>query len=112
MDWSLSYPSRRRPLLAASCVATSQPLAAQAGLAMLANGGGAVDAAVAAAIALTVVEPAMNGIGSDAFTIVADDRHGVQRADPQRPQVVEDRSTRTGITAHAGDLVGVQSRFH
>ena len=79
MDWSLSYPSTRRPLLAANCVATSQPLAAQAGLAMLANGGGAVDAAVATAIALTVVEPAMNGIGSDAFTIVADggDLHGL-----------------------------------
>ena len=73
MDWQFPYPSTRMPLLAANCVATTQPLAAQAGLAMLANGGNAVDAAVATAIALTVVEPVMNGIGSDAFAIVAAD---------------------------------------
>lgn len=79
MDWRLPYPSTRTPLLAANCVATTQPLAAQAGLAMLAQGGSAVDAAVAAAIALTVVEPVMNGIGSDAFAIVADkgELHGL-----------------------------------
>lgn len=71
MDWSFPYPSTRRPVLAANCVATTQPLAAQAGLAMLAKGGSAVDAAVATAIALTIVEPTMNGIGSDAFAIVA-----------------------------------------
>ena len=72
MDWRFPYSSTRRPVLAANCVATSQPLAAQAGLSMLAKGGGAVDAAVAAAIALTVVEPPMNGIGGDAFAIVAE----------------------------------------
>ena len=71
MDWRLPYPSIRQPILAANCVATSQPLAAQAGLAMLAKRGNAVDAAIATAIALTVVEPVMNGIGSDAFAIVA-----------------------------------------
>ena len=71
MDWRLPYPSIRQPVLAANCVATTQPLAAQAGLAMLARGGNAVDAAIATAVALTVVEPAMNGIGSDAFAIVA-----------------------------------------
>ena len=70
-DWRFPYPSTRRPVLAANCVATTQPLAAQAGLAMLARGGGAVDAALAAAITLTVVEPTMNGIGGDAFAIVA-----------------------------------------
>jgi gamma-glutamyltranspeptidase/glutathione hydrolase len=73
MEWQFPYPSTRMPLLAANCVATTQPLAAQAGLAMLANGGNAVDAAIATAIALTVVEPVMNGIGSDAFAIVAAD---------------------------------------
>ncbi len=55
-------------------VATSQPQAAQAGLFMLREGGNAVDAAVAAAIALTVVEPTSNGLGSDAFAIVSDGR--------------------------------------
>ena len=72
MDWNFPYASKRMPLLAANCVATTQPLAAQAGLSMLARGGGAVDAAVAAAITLTVVEPVMNGIGSDVFAIVAE----------------------------------------
>ena len=72
MDWQFPYRSTRVPILAANCVATTQPLAAQAGLAMLRRGGNAVDAAVATAIALTVVEPVMNGIGGDAFAIVWD----------------------------------------
>ena len=72
MEWQFPYPSFRVPLLAANCVTTTQPLAAQAGLAMLARGGSAVDAAVATAITLTVVEPVMNGIGGDAFAIVWD----------------------------------------
>ena len=71
-DDALPYPSQRQPLFAANVVATSQPLAAQAGVAMLARGGNAVDAAVATAIALTVVEPTTNGIGGDLFAIVWD----------------------------------------
>ncbi|MCC7487135.1 MAG: gamma-glutamyltransferase family protein [Burkholderiales bacterium] len=78
-DWTFPYPSQRMPVLAKNIVATSQPLAAQAGLRMMLKGGNAVDAALAAAITLTVVEPTSNGIGSDAFAILWDgDRlHGL-----------------------------------
>ena len=71
-SWDFPYRSQRMPVLAKNVVATSQPLAAQAGLAMLAKGGNAVDAGLAAAITLTVVEPTSNGIGSDVFAILWD----------------------------------------
>ncbi|MEO7727585.1 MAG: gamma-glutamyltransferase [Burkholderiales bacterium] len=71
-DWQFPYPSQRMPILARNCVATSQPLAAQAGLRMLIKGGSAVDAVLATAISLTVLEPTSNGIGSDAFAILWD----------------------------------------
>jgi gamma-glutamyltranspeptidase/glutathione hydrolase len=71
-DWSLPYRSRRQPIFARNVVATSQPLATQAGIAMLQRGGNAVDAALATAIALTVLEPCSNGLGSDLFAIVSD----------------------------------------
>src|SRR5512142_1098000 len=70
MDWSLPYPPRRQPICAANVVATSQPLATQAGIAALSRGGNALDAALATAITLTVVEPCSNGLGSDLFAIV------------------------------------------
>ena len=78
-DWSVRYPTYRAPVFARNVVATSQPLAAQAGLRMLAAGGNAVDAAIAAAAAITIVEPVSNGLGSDAFAIVWDGRelHGL-----------------------------------
>lgn len=77
--WTFPYSSQRMPVLADNVVATSQPLAAQAGLTMLQNGGNAIDAALAAAIALTVVEPTSNGLGSDAFALVWDGKklHGL-----------------------------------
>jgi gamma-glutamyltranspeptidase/glutathione hydrolase len=71
-DWQFPYPSQRMPTLARNIVATSQPLAAQAGLRMMLKGGNAVDAVLATAIALTVLEPTSNGIGSDAFCILWD----------------------------------------
>jgi len=70
--WDFPYGWPRKPLLARNVCATSQPLAAQAGARMLAAGGSAVDAALACAIALTVVEPVSNGVGSDAYAIVWD----------------------------------------
>ena len=66
------YPSRRSAVLARNMVAASQPLAAQAGLSMLTRGGNAVDAAIATAITLTLVEPTGSGLGSDAFAILWD----------------------------------------
>jgi gamma-glutamyltranspeptidase / glutathione hydrolase len=68
------YPSTRNPVYARNVVATSHPLAAQAGLSMLARGGNAVDAAIATAAAMTIVEPVSNGLGSDAFALVWDGR--------------------------------------
>src|ERR1700761_5807554 len=53
-------------------VASLQAVASQAGAAILARGGGAVDAAVAANAALGVIEPMMNGVGGDLFAIVYD----------------------------------------
>jgi gamma-glutamyltranspeptidase/glutathione hydrolase len=71
-DWTNPYPTVRTPVFARNVVATSQPLAAQAGLRMLAAGGTAIDAVVAAASTITLTEPCSNGLGSDAFAIVWD----------------------------------------
>ncbi len=72
LDFTNPYPSARSAVLGRNVVATSQPLAAQAGLAMLARGGNAIDAAISAAMVLTCVEPQSNSIGGDAFAIVWD----------------------------------------
>ena len=78
-DWTASYPSTRSPLFARNIVSTSHPLAAQAGLCILAAGGNAVDAAIATAACMTLVEPCSNGLGSDAFCILWDGQqlHGL-----------------------------------
>ena len=65
------YPSSRYPVMARrGMVCTGSALASSAGLEILRQGGNAIDAAIATAAALTVVEPAANGLGSDAFAIV------------------------------------------
>jgi gamma-glutamyltranspeptidase/glutathione hydrolase len=78
-DWVNPYPTVRTPVFARNVVATSQPLAAQAGLRMLAAGGNAIDAIVAAASTITLTEPVSNGLGSDAFAILWDGKklHGL-----------------------------------
>lgn len=86
----VAYPfaSQRRVVMGRhGAVATSQPLAAAAGMEMLLAGGNAVDAAISTAIALTVVEPTSNGIGGDAFAIIWDGErlHGLN-ASGKSPQ--------------------------
>jgi gamma-glutamyltranspeptidase/glutathione hydrolase len=78
-DWTAGYASQRLPVFGRNVVSTSHPLAAQAGLRMLWAGGNAVDAAIAAAAVMTIVEPCSNGLGSDAFAIVWDGKtlHGL-----------------------------------
>lgn len=79
------YPSRRGVIYGAKgMVCTSQNLAAEAGLDILKKGGNAVDAAVATAICLTVVEPMSNSIGSDSFALVwdGDKLHGLNSSGP------------------------------
>jgi gamma-glutamyltranspeptidase/glutathione hydrolase len=67
----LPYPSKRQLLYASGgMVASSQPLASQAGMDVMKKGGNAMDAAIACAAALTVLEPYSNGLGGDAFSII------------------------------------------
>jgi gamma-glutamyltranspeptidase/glutathione hydrolase len=83
-DFHNPYPTARLPVFARNVVSTSHPLAAQAGLRMLWKGGNAVDAAIAAAAAMTVCEPVSNGLGSDAFAILWDGKelHGLNASGP------------------------------
>lgn len=109
-SYEFPYPSQRMPVMARNVVATSQPLAAQAGLEMLYRGGNAVDAAIATAIALTVVEPTSNGIGGDAFAILWDGRelHGLN-ASGRSPAALtpEHFAGRTSLPLRGPDAVSV-----
>jgi len=86
-DWTVGYPSRRMPVFGRNVVSTSHPLGAQAGLQMLWRGGNAVDAIIATAAVMTIVEPCSNGLGSDAYCILWDGKelHGLN-ASGQSPK--------------------------
>ena len=86
-DFNNPYTSTRIPVFARNVVSTSHPLASQAGLRMMLKGGNAVDAAIAAAAAMTIVEPVSNGLGSDSFCILWDGKelHGLN-ASGRAPQ--------------------------
>ncbi len=83
-NYTNPYPTTRIPVFARNVVSTSHPQAAQAGLRMLWSGGNAVDAAIAAAAAMTLLEPVSNGLGSDAFCILWDGQqlHGLNASGP------------------------------
>ncbi len=110
IDHDNPYPSARAPVFGRSAVATSQSLASQAGMAMLMRGGNAVDAIVASAMALTVVEPSGNGIGSDAFAIVWDGErlHGLNSSGRAPAAWTPERfAGRTQMPVHGWESVSV-----
>jgi len=81
------YRTTRQPVLGRQAVATSHPAAAQVGMSVLERGGNAIDAAIAVAATLSVVEPTMNGLGGDLFALVWDGKalHGLN-ASGRAPQ--------------------------
>lgn len=110
-SYDFPYPSQRMPVFAKHMVATSQPLAAQAGLRMMMNGGNAIDAALATAIALTVLEPTGNGLGSDAFAIFSEadgSMHGVNASGKSPRALTPERfAGKDSIPLHGWDAVMV-----
>lgn len=96
------YPSMRTAVYAKNgMVATAHPLAAQAGLDILKSGGNAIDAAIATAACLTVVEPTSNGIGSDAFAIVwtKGKLHGMNSSGPSPRSISGEELIKKGFTS-------------
>ena len=96
------YPSRREVVYSRrGMVCTSQTLAAQAGLDMLKAGGNAVDAALATAISLVVLEPTSNGFGSDAFALIwmKDRLYGINGSGWSPQQLTWDGLRREGYDA-------------
>ena len=88
--------------------ATSQTLASQAGAQILAKGGSAVDAAIAANAVLGVVEPMMNGIGGDLFVIYWDAKTG--KLTGLNASGPAPRGAEPGVSGEAG--IPVDARRH
>ena len=100
------YPSRRSVIYGRKgMVCTSQPLAAQAGLDIIKQGGNAIDAAIAAAACMTVLEPTSNGIGSDAFALVwtKGELHGLNASGRAPMAITAAEVKRQGYTAMPKD---------
>ena len=93
---------RSMVLTAGGIVASEHPLASQAGASVLARGGHAVDAAIAANAAMGVVAPMMNGVGGDLFAIVYDAAsgalHGLNGSGPAPAALTIDGLRASGIT--------------
>ncbi len=93
------YGAVKRPVYGKKgMVCTSQPLAAQAGLDILKKGGNAVDAAIATAAALTVLEPTSNGIGGDCFALVwtGGKLHGLNASGPSPKALTREEVLKRG----------------
>ncbi|MDD3599046.1 MAG: gamma-glutamyltransferase family protein [Firmicutes bacterium] len=100
-DYDSTYPSRRSPVMGCrGAVATSHPLAAQAGMNMLAAGGNAMDATLAMAAALVVLEPTSCGLGGDAFAIIWDEgkMHGLNASGKAPMSLSAERLRASGMT--------------
>ena len=100
--------TRARPVAPRGVVATTQPLAASAGLAVLRRGGDAVDAAIATAAALTVLQPGSNDIGSDLFALVWDGSqlHGLNASGRSPALLTRDLVLQRAPSARAASALG------
>jgi gamma-glutamyltranspeptidase/glutathione hydrolase len=110
VDYAMPYRSARSPVFGRAAIATSQPLASMAGTEMLLAGGNAVDAVLAAAMTLTVVEPTGCGLGSDAFAIVWDGErlHGLDASGRSPAAWTRERfAGRARMTTRGWDAVTV-----
>jgi gamma-glutamyltranspeptidase/glutathione hydrolase len=110
LHWNMPYPSQRQVVMARNVVATSQPLAAQAGLEILRQGGNAVDAAIATAAVMAVVEPCSNGLGADNFALVWHDGklHGLNASGrAPRAMTIDHFAGKTKMPERGWDTVTV-----